>query len=135
VREYRRAICIVLPSVYRTSIGTETAVPELLGQTLLEGMACETPAICTNVASMPEVVDDGVTGFVVPPNDPAAISERLEQLRRDPTRAAAMGKAGRARVLERFTWDRVVERCLEAYEGARRSNGSSRSRGLRAHGT
>ena len=70
--------CIVLPSVYRTSIGTETAVPELLGQTLLEGMACETPAICTNVASLPEVVEDGVTGFVVPPNDPAALGDRLE---------------------------------------------------------
>ena len=108
----------MLPSVYRTSIGTETAVPELLGQTLLEGMACETPAICTNVASLPEVVDDGVTGFVVPPNDPAALGDRLEQFRRDPERATSMGTAARARVLERFTWDRVVQRCLEAYEGA-----------------
>ena len=77
VREYRRAVCIVLPSVYRTSTGTETAVPELLGQTLLEGMACEAPAICTNVASLPEIVEDGVTGFVVPPNDPAALGDRL----------------------------------------------------------
>ena len=119
VQEYRRAVCIVLPSVYRTSIGTETAVPELLGQTLLEGMACEAPAICSDVASLPEVVEDGVTGFVVPPNDPAAIDDRLEQFRRDPARAAAMGTAARARVLERFTWSRVVQRCLDAYEGAR----------------
>jgi glycosyltransferase involved in cell wall biosynthesis len=126
VQEYRRARCIVLPSVYRTSVGTETTIPELLGQTLIEGMACGTPAICTNVASLPEVVEDGVTGFVVPPNDPAAIGDRLEQVRRDPARAAAMGTAARARVLERFTWDRVVQRCLEAYEGARCSNGSSR---------
>jgi glycosyltransferase involved in cell wall biosynthesis len=120
VREYRRAMCIVLPSVYRTSIGTETAVPELLGQTLLEGMACEAPAICTNVASLPEVVDDGETGFVVPPNDPAALGDRLQTLRLHPERVRAMGKAGRERVLERFTWDRVVRRCLEAYEGALR---------------
>jgi hypothetical protein len=67
VQQYRRTSCIVLPSVYRTPDGTETRVPEPLGQTLLEGMACGAPAICTRVASMPEVVEDGVTGFVVPP--------------------------------------------------------------------
>jgi glycosyltransferase involved in cell wall biosynthesis len=117
VQEYRRAVCIVLPSVYRTSIGTETAVPELLGQTLLEGMACEAPAICTDVASLPEIVEDGVTGFVVPANDPAALGERMQRFRRDPGQVASMGKAARARVLARFTWDRVVQRCLEAYEG------------------
>ena len=50
-------------------------VPELLGQTLLEGMACGAPAICTDVASMPEIVEHGVSGFVVPPNDPASIGE------------------------------------------------------------
>ena len=43
VRAYRRAVCVVLPSVYRTIYGDETLVPELLGQTLLEGMACGTP--------------------------------------------------------------------------------------------
>ena len=52
-------------------------MPELLGQTLIEGMACGTPAICTDVASMPEVVEDGVTGFVVPPNDPAYLGAKL----------------------------------------------------------
>ena len=107
----------MLPSVYRTSIGTETAVPELLGQTLLEGMACEAPALCTNVASLPEIVEDGVTGFVVPPNDSTALRDRLETFRLHPERARAMGEAARERMLERFTWDRVVARCLEAYEG------------------
>jgi alpha-maltose-1-phosphate synthase len=117
VQEYRRAVCIVLPSVYRTSIGTETPVPELLGQTLLEGMACEAPAICTDVASLPEIVEEGVTGYVVPANDPAALGERMQWFRRDPGQVASMGKAARARVLARFTWDRVVQRCLETYEG------------------
>ena len=117
VQEYRRAVCIVLPSVYRTSIGTETAVPELLGQTLLEGMACEAPAICTNVASLPEIVDDGVTGFVVPPNDPAALGDRLETFRRHPERARRW-EGGAGRVLERFTWDRVVRDVYEVLERA-----------------
>jgi glycosyltransferase involved in cell wall biosynthesis len=118
VREYRRAMCIVLPSVYRTDEGCETRVPELLGQTLLEGMACGTPAICTDVASMPEVVVDGVTGFIVPPNDPATLGERLAWMRAHPPAAAAMGTAGRQHVLERFTWSAVVDRCLDAYRAS-----------------
>ncbi len=112
---YRRAVCVVLPSVYRTAYGDETTVPELLGQTLLEGMACGTPAVCTGVASMPEVVADGQTGFVVPPNDPTALGERLAWLRDRPAEVAQMGAAARQRVLDKFTWPAVVRRCLENY--------------------
>ncbi len=108
-------MCVVLPSVYRTSYGDETRVPELLGQTLLEGMACGATAVCTDVASMPEVVEDGVNGFVVPPNDPAALREKLVWLRDNPERAAEMGRAARRSVTERFNWPAVVRRCLEIY--------------------
>ena len=117
VEAYRKALCVVLPSVYKTMYGHETKVPELLGQTLLEGMACGAPAICTNVASLPEVVEDGVTGFVVPPNDPTLLGQKLRWLRDHPDEARAMGQAGRRRVLERFTWPAVVRRCLEIYAG------------------
>ena len=117
VAAYRRAACIVLPSVYRTMYGQDTRVPELLGQTLLEGMACGAPAICTNVASMPEVVEDGVTGFVVPPNDPQALGNKLIWLREHPERSEAMGKAARQRMLGEFTWGSVVRRCLNVYNG------------------
>jgi len=119
VSAYQSALCIVLPSVYRTLYGQETRVPELLGQTLLEGMACGTPAVCTDVASMPEVVEDGVTGFVVPPNDPAALRERLVWLRDHPSEARRMGESARRRVLDRFTWPAVVRRCLAIYRGER----------------
>jgi glycosyltransferase involved in cell wall biosynthesis len=115
VRAYREAMCVVLPSVYQDMYGRETKVPELLGQTLLEGMACGTPAICTDVASMPEVVQDGVTGFIVPPHDPTALGEKLSWLRDHPREAREMGRAGRRRVLEKFTWPAVVRRCLEIY--------------------
>jgi glycosyltransferase involved in cell wall biosynthesis len=118
IEAYRGALCIVLPSVYRTMYGDETEVPELLGQTLLEGMACGRPAICTRVASMPEIVEDGVCGFIVPPNDPAALAERIGWLREHPAEATAMGGAARQRVLEKFTWPRVVRHCLEIYAGA-----------------
>jgi hypothetical protein len=57
-RDHRRSRCVILPSLYRDRYGNETKVPELMGQTL-EGMACGIPAICTNVASMPEAVVNG----------------------------------------------------------------------------
>lgn len=115
VAAYRRASCVVLPSVYRGMYGQETRVPELLGQTLLEGMACGAPVIATDVASLPEVVEDGVCGFVVPPNDPAALGAKLRWLREHPERAAEMGREARRRVLDKFTWGAVVRRCLEIY--------------------
>jgi glycosyltransferase involved in cell wall biosynthesis len=119
---YRSALCVVLPSVYRSMYGDETKIPELLGQTLLEGMACGTAAICSNVAGMPEVVVDGVTGFTVPPNDPNALREKLTWLLEHPGQADAMGAAGRARVLRLFTWQAVVSRCLQIYRAT--GNGS-----------
>ena len=111
---YRSASCIVLPSVYDDMYGGHTDVPELLGQTLLEGMACGVPAITTAVASLPEVVEHNVSGFVVPPGDAAALAAALRACT-DPVRSREMGRAGRARVEARFTWTAVVDRCLEYY--------------------
>jgi glycosyltransferase involved in cell wall biosynthesis len=116
ISAYRQAMCVVLPSVYQSEFGGEATAPELLGQTLLESMACGTPAICTNVAGMPEVVKDGVTGFVVPPNDPKTLGDRLRWLKEHPTESAQMGRAARQYVLEKFTWPGVVQRCLEIYD-------------------
>ncbi len=115
VDAYRRSLCVVLPSVYVTVFGERYQVPELLGQTLLEGMACGRPAICSAVGGMPEVVVDGVTGFVVPPNDPVALRERIEWLQRHPAEADAMGREARRHVENGFSWSGVVDRCLAAY--------------------
>lgn len=117
VHAYRSAMCIVLPSVYKPAYGGNTVVPELLGQTLLEGMACGTPAICTAVASMPEIVVDGETGVIVPPNDPGALRDAIVRLRGDRALRARMGLAARERVTGMFTWPAVVQRCLDAYRG------------------
>lgn len=115
VNAYHRAMCIVLPSVYDSGFQAPFKTPELLGQTLLEGMSCGLPAICTDVASMPEVVANGETGWVVQPNNPAAIRDRIQWLREHPRDADEMGRAGRRRVEQHFTWAAVVERCLTAY--------------------
>jgi glycosyltransferase involved in cell wall biosynthesis len=117
VQAYRRASCVVLPSVYRTIYGDETRVPELLGQTLLEGMACATPAICTDVASLPEVVEDGISGFLVPASDVTRLGDKIRWIIGHPTEARVMGDAARRCVLSKFTWPQVVERCLVIYCG------------------
>jgi len=115
VQACQRSLCIVLPSVYTDVYGGCSQVPELLGLTAIEGMACGLPAIVTDVASLPEVVEDGVTGFVVKPNNPAALAEKIYWLRTNPAAARKMGVAARQRVLKLFTWERVVDRCLQAY--------------------
>lgn len=115
VDAYRRAACVVLPSVYRDMYGGETRIPELLGQTLLEGMACGVPGVCSDVASLPEVIEHGVTGLVVPANDAAALRRALEWMLTHADERAVLGANGRRRVMERFNWGRVVDRCLEAY--------------------
>lgn len=112
---YQNALCVVLPSVYTDCYESYSSMPELLGQTLLEGMACGRPVICTDVASMPEIVRHGETGFIVPPNNPAALGERLQWLHQHPEAAAQMGRAARADVLRRFTWPAVVQHCLAIY--------------------
>ena len=115
INAYRRALCIILPSVHETVFGAHYSIPELLGQTLLEGMACGAPAITTSIASLPELIEDGVSGFIVPPNDPKALAEKIQWLHDHRDEARRMGEAARRRVLDVFTWDRVVARCLDAY--------------------
>lgn len=110
-----RSTALVLPSVYRDCYGDEHVSAELLGLVLLEALATGTAVICTNVGGMPEIVTDGETAFIVPPSDPQALRQRLEQLISDPGLAAAIGAAGRKDVSKRFTWDAAARRCLEGY--------------------
>jgi glycosyltransferase involved in cell wall biosynthesis len=81
---------------------------ETFGMTLIEAMAAGLPVIGTRTGGMVEVVDDAVTGFLVPSNDPRALAAAICALLREPERAKAMGVAGRSRVLQHFTWERVI---------------------------
>jgi glycosyltransferase involved in cell wall biosynthesis len=112
---YRSARVFVLPSVERTCYGKHVAVSELLGLSLLEAMASGTPVIASAVGGVPEIVREGVTGFLIPPGDVGALRDRLSTLLADPALANRLGANARADVLERFTWERVAERCLQAY--------------------
>ncbi len=93
---YRRAWVNVLPSVYRDYYGHTHLAPELMGFTLLEAMACGTPAICSDVAGMPEYVVDGVTGYVF--DDLPTLTARLRALATDPALVERLGRQARAAV-------------------------------------
>ncbi|MFF4193233.1 glycogen synthase [Nonomuraea sp. NPDC001831] len=115
------ASVFVCPSVY-----------EPMGIVNLEAMACETPVVATATGGIPEVVADGETGLLVPidqgpdgtPHDPDAfaadLAERVNALLADPARAAEMGRAGRARAVEHFSWERIARRTLDLYASLRR---------------
>lgn len=111
---YHESAVTVSASVYRDLYGRSWPQSELLGLTLLESMAVGTPVVCTQVGGMPEYVVDGVSGFIVPPNDPAAIRERLLRILDDPALAARMGEAG-AKHVQRFGWPAVADAALAAY--------------------
>ncbi len=115
-RMYQEAGVLVQPSVYRDYRGVVINIPELLGLASLEAMACETPVIVTDAASLPELLEDGVSGFVVPPNDPLAIRNKIMYVLSRPDEARAMGMRARQRVLEKFTWQKTADLCLEAYQ-------------------
>jgi len=104
------ATVFVVPSVY-----------EPLGIVNLEAAACGTAVVASDVGGIPEVVDDGRTGLLVhyDPADPAAfergLAEAISELLRDPDRAAAMGAAGRERVLAEFGWPAIAQQTVEVY--------------------
>jgi glycosyltransferase involved in cell wall biosynthesis len=82
---------------------------EGLGTSVLDAMAFARPVVATAAGGIPEAVEDGVTGRVVPPRQPAALADALAEVLHDEERRIALGAAGRRRFLERFTNDRMVE--------------------------
>jgi glycosyltransferase involved in cell wall biosynthesis len=78
-------------------------------------MGCETPVVATDAGGLPEVVEHGVTGLIVPRGDSAALAGAIGSLLADPARRAEMGRAGRERALRYFDWDRSAEQFEQIY--------------------
>ena len=89
---------------------------ESFGVAILEAQACEKPVVVSKVGGLPEVAENGVTGFIVPPKNPDAAAKAIEKLILDETLRANMGKAGRKRVEKLYSWDKCVEQMIEIYE-------------------
>jgi sugar transferase (PEP-CTERM/EpsH1 system associated) len=83
---------------------------------VMEAMAAGLPVVATAVGGVPELVVDGVTGLLVPPRDADGLSEAMCCLLRDPARRRTMGQAGRKRVRQHFTVERMVRQTESLYE-------------------
>jgi alpha-maltose-1-phosphate synthase len=106
------------------------SVYEPLGIVNLEAMACETAVVASAVGGIPEVVVDGVTGYLVPydpakADDPAAVAEfeeglatKINELTRDPETAERFGLAGRQRCIEEFDWSKIAAETVDVYQRA-----------------
>jgi glycosyltransferase involved in cell wall biosynthesis len=86
-------------------------------QAIMQAMACGLPVVSTTVGAITEAVDDGVTGFVVPPRDVAALGVALSRLRDDPALRARFGSAGRTRALREFGIGRMLDRMEAVFRG------------------
>jgi glycosyltransferase involved in cell wall biosynthesis len=92
---------------------------------LMEAAACGIPAVATAVSGVPELIEDGVTGFVVPPNDDVALAVALARVLSDKDLAARMGTAARRRAVERFSIGLQVDRLLDVWTHATRQECAS----------
>lgn len=94
---------------------------ETFGLVAIEAMCFGLPVVASAWRGLPSIVDDGVSGFLTPPRDVGAFSEKLEQLITDPDKASKMGRAARARFLERFTLEQHLAKMeqlfIEVHEG------------------
>ena len=90
--------------------------PEAFGRVVIEAQAMERPVIASNLGGPVETIDDGVTGWLVPPGDPAALAAALEKvLAMQPSQRAKIGEAARAAVLARCTTHAMQQATLEVY--------------------
>ncbi len=95
------------------------SLSEGLSNVLLESMAAGVPVVATRVGGNPEVVEEGRTGLLVPPRDSAALAGAICQVLEDAGTAARFGRAGRQRVAEQFSLERMVSETERVYLGLR----------------
>lgn len=104
---FRRAAVVVLPYVEASASGV-LAFAYTFGK----------PVVVTSVGSLPEVVEDGGTGFVVPPRDEAALADAIVRLLEDPLRRRAMGRRAYEKAITELSWGNIARQTLRVYEQA-----------------
>src|SRR4051794_25325046 len=124
VREHHLEKHVLLPGFRTDVLGCMKAfdlfvmssVTEGLGTSLLDAMACARPIVATTAGGIPEIVDENVTGLLVPPRDAQALAAAIVRALRDQPLRERIGRAGFDRVRHRFTVERMVEQTAAVYE-------------------
>jgi glycosyltransferase involved in cell wall biosynthesis len=106
----------VLGLVKSLDVFVMSSITEGLGSAILEAMACGRPVVATRAGGIPEAVDHEVTGIIVPPQDEHALSAAMLRLLRSPRLRDQFGQAGRQRVIDSFSVDRLVQGTADVYE-------------------
>jgi glycosyltransferase involved in cell wall biosynthesis len=88
---------------------------EGLGVSLLQAAASGVPLIASGAGGIPEIIEDGVNGYLVPPRDPEALASAVVRLLEDPEKARSMGESGRRIVREKFSVEAMVRGNLGVY--------------------
>ena len=95
---------------------------EGLGSSILEAQCFALPVVATSVGGIPEIVQDGINGILIPPGDSQALAQALRRLIEDSSLRAAYGHSGFTRVMQHFTLDRMSQNTLEVYRDVLRSD-------------
>lgn len=125
-REYRTCDIFVLPAVVDRKGDTEG-----LGVVLLEALRFGRPVVASRAGGIPDIVEDGVTGWLAPPGDPAELARVLLGVADRPEESRQVARRGRRIVGERFSWDRIMDDLEACYREARAARARSRSDGGR----
>jgi colanic acid/amylovoran biosynthesis glycosyltransferase len=102
--------------------GDEEGIPNVLKEAMASGL----PVVGTRHAGIPELIDDGVSGFLVPERNEAALADALQRLALEPGRWASMGRAGRAKIEMEYDIDRLNDRLAGLLEHLIRPEARSR---------
>lgn len=103
---YQFADVSIMPSITRG---------EAFGLVLLESLACSTPVIASNLPGVRTVVDDGCDGFLVKPGDVQSLAEKITNLFEDRDGAGEMGRRGREKIEENYSWPKVIDKLERIY--------------------
>lgn len=106
----------VLSLIQQFEVFVFPSVQEGLGTSILDAMALYKPVVATRVGGIPEIVQDGVTGLLVPPQNPDALAHAIQYLLEHPEQGEKFGAAGRQRVAQHFTAERMAAKNLHVYQ-------------------
>jgi len=104
-----------LDAFHRTDLLCHPTFYDTFGLVILEAMACGKPVVATNWASIPTIIDDGRTGFLVEPHDAMAVADRIAELAADLRLRQRMGELGREKFLHDFNLPRHIERMRQVF--------------------